>query len=391
MSSEHEPTGEKYAVHEIDVTAKTLEREDNETKKEFEALNLEKLHINVYSETNLSPAEVKEKLDNPDTNIYVLIHGWTATHEIFDSVHKPPLDETIVEQIRRNDANAVIICVDGNGFGESKYKDGLSNDKLKESTTTEAYARQIDFALKRVLLIDESQKDRIYAMGHSHGGATVQELVAEGKLNAENCVAVCPAFLSDKENSTKEKNQAEKVRDTYRILGAVISVAGHCKRINNESINSKYVDKLVEAAVDLATKGFLFDHLAGGKNAGTNSPVIFDSIMAELLQIHGEQIVTKHDVAAAEMYALSEGTSVTRENFDMAKASKVDCVCGGEDILAPQKADFGVVKSIPGAGHYAPLFESGENDPTSLLLRKMYTKRGYYLNIDQRVPQNVYE
>lgn len=359
----------------------------------FEELGLENLHIKTHTKEQLSHEALKAKIKDGNTNVYVLLHGWTGTSGMWDAVEVPPSNLTIVEQILSADPEAVIITPDGDGFGKSAFKDE-SIEELTKISGPEGYAKQIDFALKHYYGLDHNERDNVYAMGHSLGGATVGVMVGHGTLKAENCIEICPALLPTKEMMEKEEHSEEiqKVRDWYRFLGNLTKTAQMVKEFIPAA------EGLTDALVDKVASLMLMAHLMGSKNPGSLSKEQFRSILAQLYDIHAPE--TPKKVTTAAMFALEKGVDIDPKTteLNLKEMAKVDQYTGEHDVLAPPmhaeitlkaksittlaepdnndepEYDQGGLYLVGGAGHSSVVYEKGSNSPTAALLRKAKIK-----------------
>ncbi len=210
---------EKLSYHFAELRAQNFikNNEDPGKVKEIQEglrdLGMKDMYAKVYSREG---GELGENLK--DKNVYVLLHGWTGNHAIYDEVEQGN-HLTVVEEIMAKDPNAVIIAMDGNGFGESKFTDDAIKD-IKKYCTPEAYAKQVDFFLSEVLGYEDNEdKTGITIMGHSMGGAAAMLLSA--KYGYENPVALAPALFPSRENLTDIEQKFEdpsKVGRMEKIL-----------------------------------------------------------------------------------------------------------------------------------------------------------------------------
>lgn len=390
----------QHITAEANCDNSMLEKLSPEAKQRFEKFGLENMYFKMHTEDCLDLEEVKAKIKRGESNVYVLAHGWTGTNEMWDSVHKPPKGRTIVEEILLADPNAVIICPDGDGFGKSKFKN-MSQEELESKCGPEDYAEHIEFMLDEVFEIPKDKRERVFMMGHSLGGAMVTVAAGRGYVPAENCIAICPAFLPNFEgNKNFSDKQTGQVQLRYAALSKVMALAEGVKNMH------RYAEGVTDAVVDKVATLMLAAPLMGAEFPGSIPPEDFETIIKELFRIHIPEI-RKTNITSAVMTSLSRGVELSKDEYDVEKMANVTKIMGEKDILAPKMSsatgitsllDFREpiesegVQLVRDAGHIAVVYESGAMSPTRQLLAKVQEQNyKYYFEFDRKVKEKAAE
>ncbi len=385
---------EEYHTVDAMFTTKNAEFTSDETKQRFEHLSLDQVYFKIHTKEQLGLEDIRQKILDNNTHVYVLLHGWTATNELFDSVHKQPSGKTIVEQILEDDPNAVIITPDALGFGKTKFKDISMAEKAEKCGPTD-YADEVEFILHDLLNLPNDKRDNLFVMGHSWGGAATMMMAEKNYAPAENCFAVCPALLPTGDWKSKLFDNFLKVRMTYGSLGDVT----HLGQAVSET--SKSGTKLTGAIVNSEITSKAMEILMGKYMPGNIKLGDMNKMYPELFRIHSQQINENIDTTAAVMHQLAHGTNLDSiESFGKPidtktarnKLSKCTVVVGSKDLLAPvmqsymlgitpmdQEMEYaeetGGLIIVDKAGHYAPLLENDEADPTMLITAHARSKK----------------
>ncbi len=389
-----------HCVTDVLFDRSNAEAAGEETSKQFNELGLEKQHFKIHSTKQYDIETLKQEINIPNKNIYVLLHGWTGTNEIWDSVHKQPDMKTTIEQILEKDPNALIITPDGPGFGQTEMQD-MPFDKLVDKVSPDAYADQIEFVLKNQLGITEKKRKNVFMMGHSWGGAATLMVAAKGYVPSENCIAIAPALLPKFEPKKFLKDPFSKMRATYFTLGGGLDMGDFI----NQYIDA---DKLTNRVIDSNQIDMLMRKLMGTTTSGELTPEEMDQNFKELKQIHGKEM-RKTKISAAVMMALARGTdfsNINEVNQSTAYNRMGACsiMVGDKDDLAPRletsifvtgKSENTAITStlegafvVHNAGHYSILYggKTRENDPVFHLLLKAVEKSK---NIETLRMQNI--
>ncbi|MBD3366323.1 hypothetical protein GF360_03225 [candidate division WWE3 bacterium] len=204
--------------------AKTKGAEFREFGRKFEQLGLADMGFAIYTRRNQREAALEkgEKMDPP--NVYILGHGWTGTKDIYSEI---PMETqmSMVEAIMEQDPDAIVVTMDGNGFGDSPFRTEVLEDEalLKEKIRPESYADQIQFLSEEVLGVP---LEEVSYVGHSMGGAAAFELSTRG---CGSCVALSPAAFPTEELL----GEAEVIsRKSKNLLQEALNKLGSIKGLN---------------------------------------------------------------------------------------------------------------------------------------------------------------
>lgn len=312
------PTIYDYRIHEVSGSKRLADpRVMTEEKREEAKIRMEELGLENIGYSIMTRHKLPDK-----PNYYVLAHGWTATREIYTEV-KPENGLTVAEQIMALDPNAVIIAMDGNGFGETRFKESVikDKDKLAEKCNADAYAEQIDFLVTQVLDLDRSQ---VQAVGHSMAGDAVMELASRGY----SATAIAPARFLTEEDSTEldtyKKLEKEKVQPLlYSGLALGTGLASGVGKIGaiGRNISEISVEKTFQV---------IRDWLMGSEFA-FNEP-----ILKQLLKIHKTQLTADRlRIVSETIRQLQIGRRRTWSEEEITNLEGLEIIAGGEDTLVP--------------------------------------------------------
>jgi len=324
--------------------------EDDEREKlaeKYNTLGLKDITFNCLSRDESFKENLKGK------HVYVLMHGWTASNDIYSEVHMGG-GLSVAEQIMAMDPDAIIITPDGNGFGGSVFRENiLKGDGFNEYCTAEAYAKQMDFLIRDVLGLDPAE---ITIAGHSMGGAATYEMIG---LGYKNGVAIAPAAFPSRESldETKEKVQGEegnRVKTTlekyginlsaiiYDVIGGSVKLGEGVMKLNT-TLTNKMAEATVREIFELITP-----HLMGKEITGI--PKVDKRMIEELVRIHAKEVIPKkYAVVSGSIKVLGNGTNYSKWNEEkLGNVARVEAFSGTTDVLV-QPRDFeanGVVLAI---------------------------------------------
>lgn len=322
-----------------------------------------------------------------------LIGGWTSDASMWEL----PEGESIIKQILAKNPNAIVIAVDPNGFGKSKYKDGLSQGELVDKVSVKNAADQIEWLATKILGLTEQQLIESLGFGHSMGGAIMIELVKRGYFKGKKevegkSIAVTPAMLIPAGYKVPEsvKTGLESIRtedpvffaelvkefpkiikelydtepdddddifrnfqegfETPEITGIVTGTEYNPKNPHIRGVYAAlsvliYSGAIAEAVplldkiADPVTKA-VFDQMLADRLMGAKKPEDvkrFSEILAALKKTHGEVLLQKKLLSAAVMFVLAKG--VDPEAF-LAGADSVECAQNISDSLTIIEGEF---------------------------------------------------
>ncbi|MFZ5424858.1 MAG: serine aminopeptidase domain-containing protein [Patescibacteria group bacterium] len=336
---------EQFRYFHSNIKSRSFMRENADALESAEyhtymyALGLENINANVFSrEAGELGDKIKEK------NVYVLLHGWTGNESIYSSV-KQENQLTIAEEIMAKDPNAVVITMDGNGFGETNFREDVLQGDLQQYCTPEAYAAQVDFFVSHVLGFKDEDKDNVSIMGHSMGGAAAMILGA--RYGYENTVALSPALFPSKENlleieeTFEDATHASKMEDLlkrlgyrtsgdgrYAFVGTVAKVGAQTKKALPQVTN-----KATEVFFNFVGPNYMGEEITG--NLGTDKQLVSD-----LMEIHRGE-VDKHALVDYALTNLRRGVDfsswsleeITRLNDSAVLTSEKDKLVTPKDVV----------------------------------------------------------
>jgi pimeloyl-ACP methyl ester carboxylesterase len=396
-----------------------LEKRTRLEKTMQEELGLEELFFKVYRKKNSQPLDnrtssqtstvqsigdfFKKGESEKTPNTYLLLHGWTGDHSIFE--------EEVMKKIFDKDPTAVIICPDGDGFGKSKFRSDINPIDLLKKCGPDGYAAQMDFLLKDVLELSVEERKNINIYGHSLGGAAAMIMAGQGY--GKKIVAVCPAAFSRKSKAPLEveygdfmdqevinyiKNKghvnfetpigsAPNVPRTYRMLAMLLGISAM-----SDAALKKFplLHALPKNLTHITFDKVLADHLMGTKDFDVFHAARMNNIMGRQKLAHGREINANLRLASFVMFQLSRGIDLeldTEEGKIRAAniANKVTIISADNDKLgavylsrdptqlknmAPDPRGEALISQIEAAagsnrfvdirtvrgGHYAPVY-----------------------------------
>lgn len=342
-----------------ELNALDFELSENEKSYLNESLALQDLKFHIYSREWGGDGSIE---DRPEKKVYVLLHGWTATHAIYSDVIRHN-NLTMVEEILARDPSAIIVVPDGNGFGESRfkkqferpeidmYRESTHNEKMtlieaqrmiiSDKSTPEYYAMQMEFLIGVVLDLEGAYNeklekvrgsDRVAVLGHSMGGSAA--MVMAVKWGYQHCLASAPALFPTKRNEEYMESHQDLLRENkaaerlYRFLGNSIDLAFHVERLKGfMSSLSEFTVKQVFYAIG--------KELMGRKISGDPEK---DKIMLQHLgAIHVDELTTdKLLTASTTILNLINGIDFSKWSMqEIANLENVEIISGKFDTLVP--------------------------------------------------------
>jgi len=337
-----------------------LDFELTEENKEYlnKDLALKDIRFHVYSREIGENGSIE---DRPDRKVYLLMHGWTATHAIYTEVIRQN-DLTMVEEILARDPSAIIVVPDGNGFGETRFKTEFEKseiDKYKkqvkkenmddlevkkniisEKSTPEYYAMQMEFLLGIVLDLEGEYNDkkekvkgspRVAVLGHSMGGAAAMILTTRWGYES---LASAPALFPSKDNEKYMKDHQDILRKNkaaerlYRFLGNSTYLADVVGRLR------EFMSSISEIAVQQVFVA-IANELMGRKISG--DPKKDKSMLQHLGAIHIRELTKdKFHTISTTILNLINGIDFSEWSMkEIANLKNVEIICGKFDTLVP--------------------------------------------------------
>lgn len=331
------------------MATKDIERAA-EVRANLTETGLKDIHAEIYTRGNLqNEQQLAEK------NVYVLLHGWTASHEIYSDV-KQENHFTIVEEILARDPNALIIAMDGNGFGETNFTRHVLDHDLERYCTPEAYAHQVDFFVEDVLGFSRSEKSQISISGHSMGAAA--GLILGAKENYQNVVANAPAFFPMHKNLLEiaqffsEYEDSDAFRKFLRSIGvhtqgdltyAAISSAARAGKVVNRM--TRDIARKPVSAITSAIFKYIGPPLIGKKTS--NTPEHDTSIRESLAVIHKKQ--ARREPALVQLALSNLRSSVDLSEFSLEELANLnDCfvITAEDDLLVTPSDQANLIRAI---------------------------------------------
>src|SRR3989344_109871 len=299
-------------------------------------LTLQDIKFHVYSREKDDDGSIG---DRPDRKVYLLLHGWTATHAIYTDVIRHN-DLTMVEEILARDPSAIIVVPDGNGFGESRFNKDTKRRTVYDKSSPEYYAMQMQFLAGTVLKLDEyndeskvnEASDRVAILGHSMGGAAA--MIMATRWGYKNCLASAPALFPTTENEQYMKSHQDILRKNkaaerlYRFLGSSVKLAGYVEKLKG------FMSSLSELAVK-QTFYVIGKELMGRKISG--DPKKDKTMLQHLGAIHVDELTTdKLLTVSTTVLNLMNGVDFSEWTMqEIANLENVDIICGKFDTLVP--------------------------------------------------------
>ena len=341
-----------FGYYEAQITAldlaQSLEQSEQQRIQEgLEILGLNNFNFSVHSrEAGDLQKDLKEK------NIYVLLHGWTADQGIYKDVHQPN-GLTSVEEIMARDENAVVVTLDGNGFGGTTFRSELVEKGIGARCSPEAYAAQVDFLLADVLNFPDDVKENVSFMGHSMGGAAAL-IISATYPEYGDCIAAAPAIFPTADNfreldslykeletETMEVSPTHKGRITTLLAKAGIRTPTDV--VYGALGGSTWVGSKTKAYFEATTKGIT---QFGFKATGTYlmGREITGDVNADrdiLKQLHGIHVneFEEYGTVSETIMQLKRGVDFSRWSLeDFARLQqKTEIVTGANDTLVTQE------------------------------------------------------
>lgn len=309
------------------------------------ALGLENINANVFSREN---GVLGENLK--DKNIYVLLHGWTGNNSIYTDV-KQENGFSVVEEIMAKDPNAIVVTMDGNGFGETNFREDIIKGDLQQFCTPEAYAKQTDFFISQVLGIEGEEKNNVSIMGHSMGGAAT--LILAAIYGYENTMALSPALFPTKENlseieaefenpaeATKIENFLKKMGyrtagdGRYAFVGAIAKLGSYTKRVM-----PKITDKATQVFYDVVGAGYMGEEVTGNEEVDL-------AIVSKLIGIHRGEL-SSHRLVDLALTNLRRGVDFSKWSLlEVERLNRTSILTSKEDKLVTTEDIINFLKTI---------------------------------------------
>ncbi len=351
LYQEHALSGEKgFSYYSSNLKAKSFFEANSESvaSAEFNAklfeLGLEDMNANIYSR---EAGELGENLK--EKNLYVLLHGWTGNNTIYSDI-KGDEGMSVVEEILAKDPNAVIVALDGNGFGGTKFRpDVLPN--LQDYCTPEAYAQQVDFFITEALGYGDDKKIDVSIMGHSMGGAA--SMILGAQYGYDNTVALAPALFPTRENLTdietkmEDPNESTQMEKLLRKLGYRTEGDGRYAFIGAVATLGSYTKRVLPKTTKLSTDAFF--NFVGPNSMGENitgDPAKDAEILDSLLHIHGNELDT-HELVAYTLTNLRRGVDFSSWTlYEVERLNRSAVFTGQEDKLVTPDDVVNLLKTI---------------------------------------------
>jgi pimeloyl-ACP methyl ester carboxylesterase len=360
----------------------------NEALEALDKLGLEEMAWRIT--TRDSEAPIQEQLTQG--NVYVLLHGWTGNNEIWNIPGEGGTSFT--EKILSQDPKAVIIAVDGNGFGGSKFKDEVVADlpTLQTFCTPESYASQVDWLLSDALELDDETISRTVVAGHSMGAAAATILALKDE-KYKSIVSLAPALLPRKENlktALAVRDKTEVKLTSYGLINAALVY----EIITTSLQTGTRIEEIVRS---LPVSEETAEYLAQGVKSITNTviskvalPVLIGKLGLDkeeeavarqgLYAIHQQEVQEKPRLTIAAMKALKDGYDLQGITLSQLETlASMPLITAESDLLVPT-ADAQVFIATAAATY------AGENEPEEQgmemgRVKGIFSKIGSRLNV----------
>lgn len=333
-----------------------------------EELGYEDIGFTVHS------SESGKLEDLEGRNVYILVHGWTGSEEIYsipgqqiqpegtqsgsDENRLTAVETLIALDAEKNKNNpdykpAVVITVNAHGFKDSKLTPQALAAEDGRYLSPENSALALNYLVTEGLGVDV---ENVTAVGHSLGGATVEILKAKYGFEA---VAQAPALYASAENikalnefkaqfgeDTQQQKQSftEKAKEAikrvgvqsetdviYQTLGNALKVG---EAVKNTSVPGSGV--VAEQAVAATVRATL-PILAGSDHTG--NPEIDKQIGAKLQEIHLPEFTQNTETTAKSIIKLQEGIDFSDWTLEeLLRLRETQEVHGDNDNLVAKRA-----------------------------------------------------
>lgn len=390
LNEEGERVRARFEYKSAELNASEFSLTEAQQKYMTETLGLEDLHFRVFQRPldHLSGEHPASNIgDYKDKHIYMLLHGWTATGEIFSEV---PQDNqlTIVEEILAKDPSAVILVGDFNGFGGTNFnKSTLKSSKFSEKCTVSAYAAQADFLITNVLKVRQDSfeehdgviktvvaSDNFRLLGHSMGAATVEELVMDYGYPPEHAVACAPAEYPTWESieqllevhaqlSKLFKESKRRTDLVYTVIGRGMWLGDIVAKFPSVGVGDTVSGAVVSKVYDGAAPFLIGTQVTSGEG----NKHAHDKLDA----IHASQFynTAKYPVISQVMLGLRKGRDFTHSTIQqLERYGRITAYEADSDILVPADTTRGaryLVNILATAKYYQSVWDVRAYDPNT--------------------------
>lgn len=273
------------------------------------------------------------KQDDP---IVLLFPGWTGVRESLTATPNP--QNSLVAKIITAKPTALVIAMEGLGFGDNLIRSEISNRELDKRSGVfhpSSNASFLHWVTSEYLEIDPW---RLVIVGHSWGGATVIEMARQFG-GYRYALALAPAALIDSESRKSPELRKElglispgATGDTQRL--DILVSARVIYQMFRQSLKIAEGISGIGSSTAETVFNLISPQLMGETNPGDVPQEEFNRIMALLKEQHKKQLTERLVVSALVMKELAGGLLVEKwTNEQLIRAAQVDILTGASDQL----------------------------------------------------------